>query len=82
MLSRTSRSHRDDIGVLIGLNEPMARRIVAASEFTLMPRGSSLTKMQAQRYGALPIAHATGGLADTSPTAPPVFCSPATRRMD
>jgi len=24
-----------------------------------------LTQMQAQRYGALPIAHATGGLADT-----------------
>ncbi|HEX2940872.1 MAG TPA: glycogen synthase, partial [Rhodopila sp.] len=37
MLSRTSRRHRDDIGVLIGFNEPMARRIVAGSDFTLMP---------------------------------------------
>ncbi|WP_428532787.1 glycogen synthase GlgA [Rhodopila sp.] len=68
MLNRTSRRHRDDIGVLIGFNEPMARRIVAASDFTLMPsrfEPCGLTQMQAQRYGALPIAHATGGLADT-----------------
>jgi starch synthase len=68
MLSRTSRRHRDDIGVLIGFNEPMARRIVAGSGFTLMPsrfEPCGLTQMQAQRYGALPIAHATGGLADT-----------------
>jgi starch synthase len=68
MLSRTSRRHRDNIGVLIGFNEPMARRIVAASDFTLMPsrfEPCGLTQMQAQRYGALPIAHATGGLADT-----------------
>jgi starch synthase len=68
MLSRTSRRHRDDIGVLIGFNEPMARRIVAGSDFTLMPsrfEPCGLTQMQAQRYGTLPIAHATGGLADT-----------------
>lgn len=68
MLSRTSRRHRDNIGVLIGFNEPMARRIVAGSDFTLMPsrfEPCGLTQMQAQRYGALPIAHATGGLADT-----------------
>jgi starch synthase len=53
---------------LIGFNEPMARRIVAGSDFTLMPsrfEPCGLTQMQAQRYGALPIAHATGGLADT-----------------
>lgn len=68
MLSRTSRRHRDNIGVLIGFNEPMARRIVAGSDFTLMPsrfEPCGLTQMHAQRYGALPIAHATGGLADT-----------------
>ena len=68
MLSRISRRHRDNIGVLIGFNEPMARRIVAGSDFTLMPsryEPCGLTQMQAQRYGALPIAHATGGLADT-----------------
>jgi starch synthase len=68
MLSRLARSHRDHIGLLIGFNEPMARRIVAASDFCLMPsryEPCGLVQMQAQRYGALPIAHATGGLADT-----------------
>jgi hypothetical protein len=28
MLSRSLRRHRDDIGLLIGFNSPMARRIV------------------------------------------------------
>jgi starch synthase len=68
MLSRLARCHRDHIGLLIGFNEPMARRIVAASDFCLMPsrfEPCGLTQMQAQRYGSLPIAHATGGLADT-----------------
>jgi starch synthase len=68
MLSKLARRHRDDIGLLIGFNEPMARRIMAASDFCLMPsrfEPCGLTQMQAQRYGSLPIAHATGGLADT-----------------
>jgi starch synthase len=67
-LSRTARQHRDDVAVLVGFNEPMARRIVAGSDFTLMPsrfEPCGLTQMQAQRYGALPVAHATGGLVDT-----------------
>jgi starch synthase len=68
MLSRLARCHRDNIGLLIGFNEPMARRIVAASDFCLMPsrfEPCGLTQMQAQHYGSLPIAHCTGGLADT-----------------
>lgn len=68
MLSKLARGYRDHIGLLIGFNEPMARRIVAASDFCLMPsrfEPCGLTQMQAQRYGTLPIAHATGGLADT-----------------
>ena len=68
MLSKVARQHRDDIAVLVGFNEPMARRIIAGSDFTLMPsrfEPCGLTQMQAQRYGALPIAHATGGLVDT-----------------
>ncbi len=68
MLSRLARSHRDHIGLLIGYNEPMARRVVAGSDFCLMPsrfEPCGLVQMQAQRYGSLPIAHATGGLADT-----------------
>src|SRR6201995_2981653 len=76
MLSRLARSHRDDIGLLIGFNEPMARRIVADSAFLLMPprfEASGLTQMQPQRYGPLPIAHRTGGLADTIQDGEPGF---------
>jgi starch synthase len=68
LLSRTARQHRDDVAVLIGFNESMARRITAGSDFFLMPsrfEPCGLTQMQAQRYGALPIAHAVGGLVDT-----------------
>jgi starch synthase len=68
VLSRLARGRRDHIALLNGFNEQMARRIVAASDFCLMPsrfEPCGLVQMQAQRYGALPIAHATGGLADT-----------------
>jgi starch synthase len=68
VLSRTARRHRDDVAVLVGFNEPMARRIIAGSDFFLMPsrfEPCGLTQMQAQRYGSLPIAHAVGGLVDT-----------------
>ncbi len=68
MLNKAARRHRDNIGVLIGFNEHMARRVVGGSDFLLMPsrfEPCGLTQMQAQRYGTPPIAHATGGLADT-----------------
>ena len=68
MLGRLARGRRDHIALLNGFNEAMARRIIAASDFCLMPsrfEPCGLVQMQAQRYGALPIAHATGGLADT-----------------
>ena len=68
MLSGMSRRNRKNIGVLIGYNAVMEHRILGASDFCLMPsryEPCGLTQMHAQRYGALPIAHATGGLADT-----------------
>ena len=68
MLSRVARRRRDHVALLNGFNEAMARRIVAASHFLLMPsrfEPCGLMQLQAQRYGALPIAQATGGLADT-----------------
>jgi len=62
------RRHRDNMAMLNGFNEPMARRIMAASDFHLMPsrfEPCGLSQLHAQRYGALPLAHATGGLIDT-----------------
>jgi starch synthase len=60
--------HPANIGVHIGFDEREARRIYAGSDFLLMPsrfEPCGLTQMYAQRFGSLPIAHRTGGLADT-----------------
>ncbi|HVC61950.1 MAG TPA: glycogen synthase GlgA [Acetobacteraceae bacterium] len=68
MLNRLARQRRDHICVLVGFNEAMARRIIGGGDFCLIPsrfEPCGLTQMQAQRYGTLPIAHATGGLVDT-----------------
>ena len=63
-----TKTYRGRIGAHIGYAEPLARRMFAASDFFLMPsrfEPCGLTQMYAQRFGSLPIAHATGGLADT-----------------
>lgn len=54
--------------VMIAFDDQLARRAIAASDFYLMPsrfEPSGLNQMYAERYGSLPIAHATGGLADS-----------------
>ncbi|HEV2559261.1 MAG TPA: glycogen synthase GlgA [Microvirga sp.] len=60
--------HPGSVGVRIGFNETEARRMYAGSDFLLMPsrfEPCGLSQMYAQRFGSLPIAHRTGGLADT-----------------
>jgi len=60
--------HRDAVGVRIGFHPEEARAIIAASDFILMPsrfEPCGLSQMYAQRYGAIPIASRTGGLAET-----------------
>jgi len=60
--------HPGSIGVKIGYDEGDARRMYAGSDFLLMPsrfEPCGLSQMYAQRFGSLPIAHRTGGLADT-----------------
>jgi starch synthase len=50
------------------VTEPVAHRLLAAADFVLLPsrfEPCGLVQLYAQRYGALPIAHATGGLVDT-----------------
>jgi starch synthase len=62
------RRRPDAIAVTIGFNDAHARRIFAASDFTLMPsrfEPCGLSQMYAQRFGSLPIGHQTGGLAET-----------------
>ena len=60
--------HPGSVGVKIGYDEGEARRMYAGSDFLLMPsrfEPCGLSQMYAQKFGSLPIAHRTGGLADT-----------------
>jgi starch synthase len=59
---------RNAIGVRIGFDAMDARTLIAGSDFVLMPsrfEPCGLTQMYAQRFGAIPIARRTGGLAET-----------------
>jgi starch synthase len=63
-----ARRYPMQVGVHAGFDETIARRMFAGSDFLLMPsrfEPCGLSQMYAQCYGSLPIAHATGGLADT-----------------
>lgn len=60
--------HRGMVGARIGFCAQEARRMFAGSDFLLMPsrfEPCGLSQMYAQKFGSLPIAHRTGGLADT-----------------
>lgn len=62
------KKHPGNVGVRIGFDEAEARCLYAGSDFLLMPsrfEPCGLSQMYAQRYGSLPVAHRTGGLADT-----------------
>jgi starch synthase len=67
-LENLAQRHPGNVGVRIGFDETEARRMFAGSDFLLMPsrfEPCGLSQMYAQRFGSLPIAHKTGGLADT-----------------
>ena len=56
------------IGVKIGYDAELARKIFAGSDMIIMPSRSEacgLTQMTASRYGAVPIVMSTGGLKDS-----------------
>ncbi|MDA7823169.1 glycogen synthase GlgA [Opitutales bacterium] len=67
-IKELSASFPNRIGVNIGFDDGLARRIFAGSDFFLMPsrfEPCGLAQQYAMRYGSLPIARKTGGLADT-----------------
>ena len=67
-LTELARRHPDAVGVRIGFDPEEARALFAGADFLLMPsrfEPCGLSQMYAQRYGALPIARRTGGLAET-----------------
>jgi len=67
-LENLAARYPDRVGVRLGFEEGTARRMYAGSDFLLMPsrfEPCGLSQMYAQKFGSLPIAHRTGGLADT-----------------
>jgi starch synthase len=63
-----AKRHEGSVGVRIGFDGEEARSMFAASDFLLMPsrfEPCGLSQMYAQKFGSLPIATRTGGLADT-----------------
>jgi starch synthase len=67
-LQSLAARHPGAVGVRIGFDEAEAHRMFAGSDFLLMPsrfEPCGLSQMYAQRCGSLPIAHKTGGLAET-----------------
>jgi starch synthase len=67
-LAALARRHPDEIALKVGFDEAEARCMFAGSDFLLMPsrfEPCGLSQMYAQRFGSLPIARRTGGLADS-----------------
>jgi starch synthase len=56
------------VKAIVGWDESVARRLYASADAVLVPsrfEPCGLVQLTAQRYGALPVAHRVGGLADT-----------------
>ncbi len=67
-LMEISRKFKEKVSVTIGYNEQFAHKIYAGIDFFLMPskyEPCGLGQLIALRYGSIPIARKTGGLADT-----------------
>lgn len=63
-----SKRHKGSVFVKIGYDEPFAHRIYAGSDIFLIPsryEPCGLGQVIAMRYGTIPVARKTGGLADT-----------------
>ncbi|TAN55876.1 MAG: glycogen synthase GlgA [Magnetospirillum sp.] len=61
-------AHPTQVAARIGYSEQLAHRMMASGDMLLMPsrfEPCGLTQFYALRYGTVPVAHATGGLADT-----------------
>jgi starch synthase len=58
----------DRVAIRTGMDEALAHRIIAGADLFLMPsryEPCGLDQMYSQRYGTVPVVHATGGLDDT-----------------
>jgi starch synthase len=67
-LADAAATHPRRIALRLGYDEGLARRLYAGADQVLVPsrfEPCGLVQLLAQRYGALPVAHRVGGLADT-----------------
>ncbi len=67
-LSEWTQRHPDKLHVIIGYDEALSHRIVAASDLYMMPSSfepCGLSQLYSLRYGTLPVVSNVGGLADT-----------------
>ncbi len=67
-LNQALGRHRDRLAFVENPDPALTRRLYAAADISLIPARTEpcgTRQMIAMRYGALPVAHATGGLVDT-----------------
>jgi starch synthase len=67
-LSELRARYPGQLGLRIGWDEPFARRLYAGADCALIPsrfEPCGLVQLLSQRYGALPVGTAVGGLVDT-----------------
>jgi len=68
ILKRLARKYVDKLSVNLFFDTPLAHKIEAGSDILLIPskyEPCGLNQLYSFRYGTIPLAHKTGGLADT-----------------
>lgn len=68
LLQQLAQAHPDKLAVKLEFSDPLARRIEAGADIFLMPsryEPCGLNQLYSLKYGAVPVVHATGGLADS-----------------
>ena len=68
MLNALTANHPEQAAAFLTFDRPTERRIFAGCDIFLMPsriEPCGLNQMLAMRYGAVPVVHAVGGLADS-----------------
>jgi len=80
-LTKFAKKHPGSFAVNIGANETLEHQLYASCDIMIFPtqyEPGGTQQLRALRYGAVPIAHATGGLADAVQEPPGTKANPAT----
>lgn len=80
-LGELASRHPTSVGVRIGYDEALSHRMYAGGDVVVVPsrfEPCGLTQLYGQRYGAVPVVAATGGLRDTVTDATPAALADGT----